>query len=583
MSSGSADANEEETLYEAMSDSTAPITQNPNHRHDQQHHHHRPFVKKEEIVNSNNRKTSMSNLDDDTNGRLDLEYMRNLSRSNSLIALSGRRSSESLLDRDTTNGGLNLKYMRNLSRSSSSLIALAGRRRSSGSLLDKDTSNGGLNLEYMRNLSRSSGSLIALAGRGGNSGSLLGTNTTNGGLDLEYMRNLSRSNSLIALAGRGGNSGSLLDRDTTNGGLNLEYMRNFSRSSSLIALAGRGRSSGPLFDVGSQTPPKRAASMADLHSIKMTVDATLDDNYEAMKNAPGFTPPRSARKSITMLPSKEFDPVYTNKSIVGSLDDKEPIYTEVQIYEGSLSIPEAVSKHRRSCSLGGSNRRKTSRQNPNLGTKINKKRLSLPPVKPPRKGSLKSKSFDNDTNGSIFTTTNLSKASSTASMIGLESFETDYIVCGSSPNGKQQQEQQSTPKKPVRTSTENLYKVPRKSPYNNVRSNSTPLAASTSALAVAKKQTKKTLSVPADKISIIIQNFENHSFESDDGSLVFNDNNNRTETALSTKIPIIDQQGENINFRGCTDEELYQRMDGTWIEESVISLFKDRCKEYSKG
>ena len=490
----------EETLYEAMNDSTAPPISHQNHR---QH-----SIKKEEFTNNNNifsisRNTSISNLDDAaTDGGLDLEYMRHLSRSNSIIALAGRRNSEPFLDM-----------------------------------------------------------------------------TTDGALDLEYMRNLSRSNSLIA---------------PTTGG--------------------RGRRSGPLFDdvingdYFSQTFPKRAASMEDLYTTNSAESNRMikDEYYESMNNAATTTGiwqalAKPIHKSASMPHGRQLVPVVVDNvgcigDSIGTGDDNthEPIYSEVHIYERSLPIsPTQTNKHQRSFSLGGDGStvlaggeevtlRKApgtgGRQNLELAAKLRKKRRSLPPpAKPPRQGSLKYElPINNDTNGSILTTSNLSKASSMASMIGLESFETDYIVCGvpvRSPqqqkHKKQQQQKQSPPKKPLRSSTENLYNVPRKSPHHTVRSNSTPVAASPAALTTLKKTTERTLSVPADRISIVIQNFENHGFEDDDTagngpSLVLNDNNNRKDINVETKINIFNKQNQNTDFigSGCTDDELYQRMDG---------------------
>ena len=442
---------------------------------------------------------------------------------------------------------------------------------------------------------------------------------TDGGLDLEYMRQLSRSNSIIALADRR-NSEPFLDM-TTDGGLNLEYMRHLSRSNSLIAptTGGRARKSGPLFDevvdgeYFSRTFPKRAASMDDLYSTNSrgSNKTIRDEYYEPMSDATtttGFwqTLAKPIHKSASMPHGRQLVPVVVdNEGYIGGLNNteaddsgdnnsKEPIYSEVHIYERSLPIsPKQTSKHQRSFSLGGDScdaitgggggvtLRKTpgAGENLELAAKLRKKRRSLPPpAKPPRQGSLKYELFkNNDINGSILTTSNLSKASSMASMIGLESFETDYIVCGvkvKSPQQKRQQQQQkqSPPKKPLRSSTENLYNVPRKSPQHNVRSNSTPVVASPAELAALKKQTERTLSVPANRISIVIQNFENPGFENDNTTvngrnLVLNDNNNRIDYNDETKLTILNQQDRNTGLAGdwgygCTDDGVYQRMDG---------------------
>ena len=77
--------------------------------------------------------------------------------------------------------------------------------------------------------------------------------------------------------------------------------------------------------------------------------------------------------------------------------------------------------------------------------------------------------------------------------------------------------------------------------------------------------------MPANRISIVIQNFENPGFENDNTAvngrnLVLNDNNNRTDND-ETKLTILNQQDRNTGLAGdwgygCTDDGVYQRMDG---------------------
>ena len=301
--------------------------------------------------------------------------------------------------------------------------------------------------------------------------------------------------------------------------IDIEAMRRLSRSNSMSLINSRSRATTPTIE-GAITKGEYYEAMGDFAQNQKPVTKSLS------------MPP--ARRQIS-------EPAY-----------KEPIYSEVNTYDRSLSVPQA--KHQRSCSLDG-------RQSVCLPKDVlEKKRMSLPPpAKPPRRGSLKSNLSSESGGGIIYS----QAYESTNSLRSLDSCDGDYIIASSRTSKKQ------APPKPLRTSTENLYCVPKKFDRSQSQKQFRTDDKSQLILNMEKQPTRSRSEKPvrATRSSppIFVQDYENFGFEKEVNS-VLSHNNNITKNGNSNTNEIMDNRYviqtsyDGLDYYG--DNEVYTRMDG---------------------
>eukprot|EP00111_Clytia_hemisphaerica_P006265 TCONS_00018127-protein len=290
----------------------------------------------------------------------------------------------------------------------------------------------------------------------------------------------------------------------------------------------------------------RSNSMSLINSRSRPTTPTIEgainrvEYYEAMGDFAQNQKP--VTKSLSMPPARR----------QVSEPYKEPIYSEVNTYDRSLSVPAA--KHQRSCSLDG-------RQSIPKDL-LEKKRMSLPPpAKPPRRSSLKSNISSESGGGIIYSQT----YESTNSLRSLDSCDGDYIIPSSRPSKKR------APPKPLRTSTENLYCVPKKFDRSQSQKHFRTDDKSQLILNMEKQPTRSRSEKPirATKSSppIVVQDYENFGFdkEFDNGEHTHNNNSttkngNHNITEKMDNQYVIQTSYDGLDYYG--DNEVYTRMDG---------------------